>query len=392
MITLIIYFIILLFISFHIYIKIYSRFWCYMPLFFKHKFHYWFQSSKIIYEKDKFPVITKFINKKNIFCDILQSDELTNNYKFIILQFIKKHYIHNKYFKNDSNIEKNSDLFFSQYYGHVDKCYINKYSSLDYQYNKITNGILLNRPFIIKNKKEKIKTNIFEFLSVKENKNTKNITSELIYNAGLQVLSKTYPHCMFKTYKNISNVYPFLTYYEYIFNVKYFTNKPYDKFYKLTYINDSNFTLLKELFERNVDNIFENILTTEITNIYQLIKYKNYHVFTVSFNNIISSVYIFKNFQIKYNNKITFDLISSALLIENEFHYNLFINNFYNSIDFLKKNNNIGYINIHNVSNNNILLKIMKKKYKEEKKLHANWYIVNYIIKPIHCNKTITIY
>jgi hypothetical protein len=141
-----------------------------------------------------------------------------------------------------------------------------------------------------------------------------------------------------------------------------------------------------------LNNIFETILTTEITNIYQLIKYKNYHLFIVSFNNIISSIYIFKDFQIKYKNKKIYDLISSILLIKNDFHINLFVNNFYNCIDFLKKKNNIEYINIHNVSNNNILLRMLKKSYKEEDKLHTNWYNVNYIMKPIECNKTITIY
>jgi hypothetical protein len=392
MFHIIIFCIILLFIIFHIYIKILSKFWCYMPLFFKYKIYYWITTPKIIYEKETFPIINKFINNKNIFCDTLCENELTNNYKFIVLQFIKRNYIHNKIFTNDIHTNNNNNLFFSQYYGHIESCYISKYSNLDYQYNKIINGILLNRPFTIKNKTNKIKTNLFEFLSIKRNKDSKKTTTELIYNAGLKLFSKTFPHCIFKTYRNISNVYPFLTYYEYIFNIKYFTNKPYDKFYKLNCINDSNFNLLNDTFETNLNNIFETILTTEITNIYQLIKYKNYHLFIVSFNNIISSIYIFKDFQIKYNNKKIYDLISSILLIKNDFHINLFVNNFYNCIDFLKKKNNIEYINIHNVSNNNILLRMLKKNYKEEHKLHTNWYNVNYIMKPIECYKTITIY
>lgn len=408
----VIYFTILILIIYLIYIKAYSQFWSNMPMFFYSKPHYWFISPKQLLKKEDLHN-KKFMNNYNIDCKPLYSNELTEHNKFEIIQFIKNYYKHHKIFTIDKDLHKTMDLFFSQYQGTNDACYIGKYIKkdvilnnyrFDNSYTKLY-GLLLIKPLYLNIEKKVLKTNYFSFLSTNKinfacgrgfkgarTLTNKNITSELIYNTGFQIFNKTFSHAIFKTYKKIHNVVPLLTNFEYMFDVKYISHKPYDKYFKLNKINDSNFNVIRECIESNYNNIFDNLIVCDILNLYEMIKHKHIHLFIVSFNNTISSIYFLKNNAILYKNEIVYDFISSILLINDDTHKKLFINNMYNIIDYLKKEYTIRYINIHNTSHNNILLQSMKNNYKELEKIQNYWYIVNYIMNPIETNKTLVYY
>lgn len=409
-----IYFTILIIIIYLIYIKAYSRFWSNMPMFFYSKPHYWLISPKQLLKKEHL-YNKKFINNYNIECKPFYSNELTEGNKFEIIQFIKNYYKHHKIFTIDKNLHKTMNLFFSQYQGTNGVCYIGKYMkkniilnnysySFENSYTKLY-GLLVIKPLNLNIEKYVLKTNYVSFLSTNKDKSTcdrqfnrvrydnnKNITSELIYNTGFQIFNKTVPHAIFKTYRKIHNVVPLLTNYEYMFDTKYISHKPYDKYFKLNKINDSNFDLIRECIQSNYNHVFNNLLVCDTLNLYEMVKHKHIHIFVVSFNNTISSIYFLKNNSILYKNEIVYELISSILLINNETHKKLFINNMYNIIDYLKKNNSIRYINIHNTSHNNILLQSMRTNYKEVEKIQNYWYMVNYIINPIETNKILVYY
>ena len=386
------------------YINITSRFWSNMPMFFITRPYYWIISPKLLHTNDSLPIINKFMNKYDVTTNEFHPSNMTKTELMIILQFIKNNYIHNSCFIMNPKLHKQLDLFFSQYYSTESTCFIGKFEmnqfpknnySMDSIYKKLY-GIIIAKPLRIITQKKVLDSAYFNFLSLLKSQktvNSRNITKDLIYNNGRYVLSKMKVPCgIFKTYKKIHNVYPYLTYYEYLFNVARVSNKPYDKFYKLTKINDSNFNLVREIIEDKFYNTFENHILCHTLNLYEMVKHNNIHIFIVSFNKTISSLYIYKDLGVIYNSKKVFDLISSISLINDELHKQLFINNLCNSIDYLKKKDDIGYINIHNTSNNNTLLKYMKNGYREDTKMQTNWYLVNYIINPVETNKTLIIY
>ena len=399
---LIISIILIVIISF-IYIKLKSKFWSKMPMFFKTRPHYWLISPKLLYEKNKLPIIDKLTNKYDVKCEKFYPFDMTDNQKFSILQFIKHNYIHNSLFTNNPDLHKTLDLFFSQYYSTQSPCFIGKFITKQFsntRYNSLIHyskyqGLLLSKNLNVSTQKKVLQTNYFSFLSTNRKQKVvknRNITPDLLYNTGLYVLQNSVSTGLFKTYRCIHNVYPLLTYYEYLFDIKNIYHKPYDKFFKLTKINDSNFSLIRELIENNFNNLFENTLVCDSTNLYEMIKHNNIHIFISAFNKSISSVYIYKNFGILYNNEKVYDLIGSICMLNDDLHKQLFINNLCNSIDYLKKNDDIRYLNIHNTSYNNKLLQFMKTKYRNIHTLHSYWYFINYISNPIETNKTVIIY
>ena len=393
-----------LFIITFMYIKLKSRFWSNMPMFFKTRPYYWITCPKLLHQKDNLPIIDKFLNKYDVNCSTFYPFEMSDNEKFILLQFIKNNYIHNKSFTMDISLHKNINLFFSQYYSTESACFIGKFQRNQFPRNKYEinslykkiYGMILAKPLTVKTQKKVLRTNYFSFLSKLRSQkivNGRNITTDLMYNTGKEVLSDMkIPSGIFKSYKQIHNVYPFVTYYEYLFNVENITNKPYDKFFKLTKINDSNFNILRQLIEDNYNDKFENGILCDTLNLYEMVKNNNIHIFITSFNKTISSVYIYKDFGILYKNKKVLDLIGSVFLIDDDLQRQLFTNNLCNSIDYLKKNTKIGYVNIHNCGHNNMVLQYMHSKFREETKFKTYWYLINYILKPIETNKTIIIY
>ena len=396
--------IVFLFIMTFLYIKLKSRFWSNMPMFFKTRPYYWITSPKLLYDKDNLPIVDKFLNKYDVISSTFYPYEMYDTQKFIIIQFIKNNYKHNDFFTNNPNIHKKLNLFFSQYYSTESPCFIGKFQRNQFPKNnynvgslyKKLYGLILIKPIKIITNKKVLKTNYFSFLSIIHSQKTvngRNILTDLIYNSGKYVLTNSKnPCCLFKTHKNIHNVYPFVTYYEYLFNIENITNKPYDKFFKMTKINDSNFNIFRELIENNYNNKFENQILCDTLNLYEMVKNENIHIFMTSFNKSISGVYIYKDFGMLYKNKKVIDLIGSLFLIEDDLHKQLFINNLCNSIDYLKKNTDINYINIHNTSNTNLLLQYMKSSYRELFKKQTYWFLVNYILKPVETNKIIIIY
>lgn len=387
-----------------IYIKISSRFWSNMPMFFKTRVFYWLTSPKVLYNKDSLPVINKFINKYDVKTTPFYPNDMTNNELFMIIQFIKNNYIHNAFCRVNHKLHENIELFFSQYYSTESCCFIGKFEmnqfpknnyKMDSMYKKLY-GIIIAKPLRITTQKRVLNMSYFNFLSTLKSQkrvNSRAISTDLMYNAGKYVLSEMKIPCgIFKTYKRIHNVHPYVTYYEYLFNVTRVYNKPYDKFFKLTKISDGNFNLVREVIEENFYNKFENQIVCHTLNLYEMVKHNNVHMFIVSFNKTISSMYIYKDLGLLYNNKKVYDLVSAISFIDDDLHKQLFINNLCNSIDYLKKNDEIGFVNIHNTSNANILLQYMKSSYREDVKQQSYWYLVNYILNPIETNKTLIIY
>lgn len=376
---------------FYIQWKLRSRFWSRMPMLFYHTFYLLLNKHNTILDI-KTMRNTKLENSYNITTTQFVVNDLTDNQIFEILNFIKHHHNSETYIQFSNEIICNPNIFLSQFNGTTS--YISTYNLNPLIHNKVLHreGNILNKTYNICIDSKNIQTTLFTFLSTKRDKSrykVKNITGQLLYNSLIHVMKNTTPKCVFYTHKKLTNVIPLVTYNSFIFNIKYFSPKPYDKFYKLTRINTSNFNILKNLLD-NKPKCFKLYLLPEISNIYEMIKHNNLYIFIVNFNNDCSSIYIFKNTLELYNGKKMYALLSSILFKKND--NVLFINNLFNCIDYLKKNEGIDYVSISNTSNNTILLKELKIKYKEVYKYQQYWYMVNYILYPVSSNNVLLIY
>lgn len=370
---------------FHIQWKLRSCFWSKMPMLFYHKMYLLLcHSNRNILDINTL-YSPKLTNHYNITTKPFYMDTFTDTQQFELLNFIKHHTrYYNSSLSFSNEIIRNPNIFLSQYNG--TNSYLSTYHSTKRE------GVLCNKSYEISIDNRTIKTSLFMFLSVNSKKDTqqkKKITTQLLYNGTMVVMKQTTQNCIFTTSRKITNVIPLVTYNDFIFDITYFSHQPYDKLYKLTKITTSNFNLLNSLFEKKPE-LFQVYLLPEVSNIFEMIQYDNLHIFTVNHKNDISCLYVFKNNLMLYNGKKIFTLISSICIEED--HTILFMNNLYNCIDYLKKNETIEYISISNTSHNTKLLKGVKIKYKEVCKQQQYWYMINYILAPVKSNDVFLLY
>jgi hypothetical protein len=113
----------------------------------------------------------------------------------------------------------------------------------------------------------------------------------------------------------------------------------------------------------------------------------------------VISYYFFRDAKTNYKNEKIYECIGSIndmgvdMNVKNNGDNNneLFINNFYNCIDYFKKKENIRYIIIENISNNNLILKEVKQRFGEIQKMPYSYYFYNLAIRPKLAEETMII-
>ena len=158
-------------------------------------------------------------------------------------------------------------------------------------------------------------------------------------------------------------------------------------------ISEVNFYLLTNFVDSNKKN-FDCIISINKSNLLNLILKNIYKVYGILNNKQLICCYFFKENNMIYNvkklyeNKITkYNSIDLVLSINNT-NNNLFINGFILALKKFKKD----YINIENISNNNIIIdNLFKKSLNPKFEAPIAYFFYNYANRPLPSNNVIII-
>lgn len=378
-------------IIFRFYVKITYKFWAYQPVFHYYNLLYWIYPIGIV-NKDV-PESNKYCN----FINITNKSYFDYNETEIVemVDLIRKNYNRN----SDAEYLPTKESFIANFTSHNDKSYISIYNKeiFTMEKDRIKNenkiiGVITGKPINITLKKEKLKSYYVDFLCVDKSHREKNIAPQLIqtYEYTQRHDNKLSKVSLFKREGKLTGIVPLTVYKSYIFNSKLISPKPIDK-YKLIQITEVNFQLLTDFIDNN-KYMFDCIAIVCKSNLLNLILKNIYKVYALLDKDTLVAAYFFKNNYIIYHVKElykkdkksikSFDLIASI----NKCDVVSFVNGFKYVVDKKK------YINIENISNNNIIIdNLLNNSLKPINISPMAYFFYNYIHRPITANKVLII-
>lgn len=378
-------------IVFRFYVKITYKFWAYQPVFHYYNLFYWIYPIGIV-NKD-LPESNKYCN----FINITNKSFFDYNDKQIteIVDLIRKNYNRN----SDADYLPTKESFIAYFTGHNSKSYISVYNKEIYtmEKDKINNenkiiGVISGRPINITIKNHKMRSYYVDFLCVDKFYREKNIAPQLIqtYEYTQRHDNKESKVSLFKREGKLTGIVPLTVYKSYIFNSKLINAEPVTK-YKIIEISEVNFYLLREFIDNNKSH-FDCIAIVCKSNLLNLIVKNVYKVYGLLENDKIVAIYFFKDNYVTYHVKELYKKekksIKSLDLVAS-------INNC-NNIDFINGFKNVinkkRYINIENISNNNIIIdNLLNNSLKPINIAPMAYFYYNYISRPITANKVLII-
>jgi hypothetical protein len=397
------------------YYKLRNPFWSRQPVFHYHNIHYWLFPPGILLKN--LSSSSKFLDK-NVNVIELSNDENNGNMKIIqslisnqstgttnkikyTLELIKSNYLHD----NDHEYNPEYREILTYLIGHNEPCFLGNYvlrtrNIENGNINKIIShekiiSSITSRPLYVtfefmKPQSEPIITQYVDFLVTHKKFRKKGYTPKLIYSFAHEIINtpkyKT-TNFLFKNEDSNTSIVPFVTYHNYIFDTTYWSIKPHDTLYKLTKLNSSKFSIIQRDYKKVFQSQFKNMILPSEGSIQSLLEQNVWNVFILHYRDDVICYYFFRNHEFYYKKGKCIECFASVCM---DPKWNtLFVHNFYNCIDYLKKNENIKYIHIENISNNNILLKRICREKTPLAKLKYNYYFYNNVVKPVLAKDTI---
>jgi GNAT superfamily N-acetyltransferase len=314
------------------------------------------------------PKKNKYTNFKNI--ETIIYNEVTDLQKKRMTNFIKLNYLQNK-----DNVFSPKDENISPYFkSHNDKSFVSFYTEEIYIDNlkkgttindKKIIGIMTSRPVHIQinNGDEDATFNAYyvDYLCVDKFYRKKGIAPQLIqtHHYNQSYLNKNIVVSLFKREDELTGIIPLCVYTTYGFPVTSW-NKPVnlDANYSLLEINAQNIRFLVDFIKANNNN-FDILITTEITNIVELINTKNMFVYAIMVDDEIICCYFFRKSCVQIEKNLE---VLSCFASINNCDNNIFIHGFKISFWKIAAENNFGFAAIENISHNDIIIHNIKQK------------------------------
>ena len=373
------------YILFMIYFKLKHRFWASQPVFHFHNIKYWLVPCGII-THEQFP-ITKYYDPFTI--DVLKYDELSNEQLFNMYKLIRGHYLQERdvqYCPDENNIA-------NHFKHHNHACYVAMYntykqlfdsSTKRILYKKIPICVLTSRPLYISLYSNKFICNYVDYLCVNKGERKKNIAPKTIYTYAVESRkqSQDIVTYLFKREGELTSIVPLVAYHTNVYDTTYWrSNVAFPLPYKLTRINKENSELLIRDFD-TYTNQFDCVIYPNIGNILFLIEQNILIPFIIHNETNIVCIYFFKKTCVTYRDLNMIDLVGS-ILVDNSF-IEFFQLGFQQSFQQLQREDkNIGFINIENLSNNNILITHVNKRFKPLHSIPCSYYFYNFATRPL---------
>lgn len=365
-------------------IYIYDSYWASQPVFHYYHLHYWLNPPGIL---------NKIIDKKYYYNNKIKSYDtclLSKKQKEDILNLIINNYSPNSFEFYKPTLEGIMN-YFIQY----TDC--KNYMTLYYLNNKLI-GAGSHRPLIFIINKDKIKYNGLIYLSdnfcIDKKYRGMNIAEEMLHTHCYNLYKKINQYVGLGKREGSSFIsWVYLTkYYNYFFNI-YNLNKNFlysNKYVKVIMIDINTIHLLLKVWDRLKKNkYFECIILPKVELLISLINNKEIFVAVTIIKNEPYNIISFKKTHTTYNGIKSLECTCCF----NETQNNIFIYTFFNSLNIIKKKNNINLLFIGDIGNNKIIINYLLKikTYKLIIKIYNYFYLYNFAIHPIKGEKVFII-
>jgi GNAT superfamily N-acetyltransferase len=343
------------------------------------------------------PKKNKYTNFKNI--ETIMYNEITDLQKKRMANFIRLNYLRNK-----DNIFSPKDENISPYFkSHNDKSFVSFYTEDIYISNlkKGTTindrkliGIITTRPLHIQinngDQDALFDAYYVDYLCVDKFYRKKGIAPQLIqtHHYNQSHLNKNIVVSLFKREDELTGIIPLCVYTTYGFPVTSWT-KPanLDANYSLLEINAQNIRFLVDFIKTN-NNKFDILITTEITNIVELINTKNMFVYVIMVDDEIICCYFFRKSCVQIEKNLE---VLSCFASINNCDDNIFIHGFKISFWKIAAENYFGFAAIEDISDNNIIINNLTLKTPASIKSPTAYFFYNFAYNTFKSNKVLFI-
>ena len=379
----------------YIYIRVKFGFWAIQPVFHVYDIGYMIRSPGII--NHGLPEKNKYTNFKNIETMLYNEAPDFKIKRFINL--IKKNYLQNK----DNTFSPSEENITPYFKGHNDKTFITFYNEDNVMMNlkkgtTITDqkmvGAMTSRPvhININNGDDDASFDAYyvDYLCVDKGFRKKGIAPQLIqtHHYNQSHINKNISVSLFKREDELTGIVPMCVYTTYGFPVTKWT-KPInlDANYSVVEINPQNFHFLYDFIKFN-NNKFDITITSEVTNMVDLIKTKNIFVYVIMVDEEIICAYFFRKscVQIEKNMEVL-----SCFASINNCDDEIFIRGFKISFWKIASDNFFGFSAIENISHNNIIINNLLQKTTPLIKSPTAYFFYNFAYPTFQSSKVLII-
>ena len=378
----------LIYILYFMYFKIKYRFWSRQPVFHMHNLFYWCFPVGIIQKKP--PKLKKFFDTKITSKDI---SLLSTNDKKSVHQLIHSFYLNT----HDTNYLPTLKGIFSYFENHNDKSFISMlfqqkqrvdYTNKQTFLNKQLIAVITSRPLEVHLREGNFSGNVHyvDYLCIDPEQRGKRIAPRLIFTHQARVRNNSKNQVfLFKRETKLSTIVPLTTYYTYGFDTKYwkYSSKPISEFnhFKLNSQNIDNFYHIIEKIKKQ----FKCTVYPALSNLNTLIKNDLITIYMLLKKNNPIACYVFRKpfTTYKRDGKIgnSMDLICS--FFDRSINPEIFVYYFYFSTFIIQKNKQFKYFIIENISDNNIIIQNIFKKFFPIIKSPTAYFFYNFAYRPI---------
>jgi len=376
--------IIILYLLFKLYIKITYPFWSRQPVFHNYNLINWISPSGIVNENPKINNYSNFIDitSKNFFD--YSKEEIIN-----IVELINNNFKTNYGKHMESKYLLTTNSFVAFFTGHINKSYITIYKkqqySLTQQPTPCIIGVITGNPVTITIKNKSLKSYYIDFLTIDKIYHNKDIEGQLIQTHEYYQMcdNKEIKISLFKQIGKLKGIVPLTNYNSYIFNSALIHHK-YNCNYTVIELSENNFYLLIN-FINSSKTYFKCIIMVDESNLLHLIVkniYKIYGLLDINTNEL-KACYFFKQNNIIFNIKELYKKETKKIILLD------FVGSIKNcdKIDFINGFlivlNKKCYINIENLSYNNIIIQYLLNNSLIALNIsHNSYFLYNYINRP----------
>lgn len=433
--------IISIYVVFITYMKIKFPFWSKQPVFHFHKLHYFFKNDTYIFTDVSQMSAYKYLDLANIKIIPFKTEDCYKNNKFLIdsyFSLIRSNYLKDKkcvfnptndYLKQSLICNGSSSSYISLYtksiplYNIVQNNHNRQNSQNITLKQNVISGLTSKVIELNRNNNTTLYIHYVDFLCTHVDYRKQQFTPKVIYTYAYEIMRNQNNNIqgnksrniikdndtitikntqdnsivfMFKREAENQSFVPYTVYSNFVFDLTFFNSK-YSKMkankkyvmpsceIKLDYINSSTTEILIRAFETIKENT-PHFLHILLSNVKNYIQSGIFHIFIAHQNSIPCAIYVFKNNCFSCNNQPVFECSSSIYFSSSLFDEVTFVNLFYESIQTLIDKQSIGYLNIENLSMNNILIKNMRSVGGEMYKYKNNFYLYNYILNSTQSN------
>lgn len=377
----------------YIYLRLRYGFWFTQPVFHVYDVSYMINPPGII--DSSLPKKNKYINFREI--DTILSSDLTSIQKTRFSNLIKSDYLRNK----DNIFSPQLENIMPYFTGHNDKSFISFYYKDEHMLDTkrdtlITDrkimGIITSRPIhiIINNGDKNANFNAYyvDYLCVEKSNRKKGIAPQLIqtHHYNQRHLNKKIVVSIFKREDELTGIVPLCVYSTYGFPVDKWRQPPaLSGEYKVLEITPQNFRFVYDFINTN-SLLFDIVISTNASNILELIKTKNVFIYAILCDEQIVCCYFFRKSCVQIEEGLE---VLSCFASICQCDKSIFIEGFKISFWNIAAKHYFGFAAIENVSHNDILIHNIMQKTAPTIISPTAYYFYNFAYHTFLSNKTL---